>query len=72
MCVLYVSAPHQNHFLCLAVLNGRLRLFFDFADKLDELMPKEPMSDDLKVSDADPKAVSIMSFCLSVCLSYML
>uniref|UniRef100_UPI0037E9B905 laminin subunit alpha-5 n=1 Tax=Semicossyphus pulcher TaxID=241346 RepID=UPI0037E9B905 len=49
-----------NHFLCLAVLQGRLRVFYDFSGKMEELEPKEPTSDFLKISDADPKALEII------------
>ncbi|CAJ1084378.1 laminin subunit alpha-5 isoform X1 [Xyrichtys novacula] len=47
-------------FLCLAVLQGRLRVFYDFTGKLMELEPKEPSSDFLKISDADSKALEII------------
>lgn len=50
---------HQNQFLCLAVLQGRLKVFYDFSGDLVELEPKAPSSDFLKISDADPKAVSL-------------
>lgn len=59
MCCLGVSVLHQNQFLCLAVLQGRLKVFYDFSGDLVELEPKEPSSDFLKISDADPKAVSL-------------
>lgn len=51
-----VSVPHQDQFLCLAVLQGRLKVLYDFSNTLMELSPKES-SVDLKISDADPKAV---------------
>uniref|UniRef100_A0A8D3CPA0 Laminin subunit alpha-5 n=1 Tax=Scophthalmus maximus TaxID=52904 RepID=A0A8D3CPA0_SCOMX len=56
---LRVSVLHQNQFLCLAVLNGKLKVFYDLSDNLVELEPKEPESDFLRVSDADPKTVSL-------------
>lgn len=50
-----LSVPRQDQFLCLAVLQGRLKVFYDFSNTLVELSPKE--SSKLKISDADPKAV---------------
>ncbi|XP_041655744.1 laminin subunit alpha-5 isoform X2 [Cheilinus undulatus] len=49
-----------DQFLCLAVLQGRLKVFYDFSGTLEELDPKEPLSDSLKISDADPKALEII------------
>ncbi|XP_047186725.1 laminin subunit alpha-5 isoform X2 [Scophthalmus maximus] len=49
-----------NQFLCLAVLNGKLKVFYDLSDNLVELEPKEPESDFLRVSDADPKTLEII------------
>ncbi|XP_034550802.1 laminin subunit alpha-5 [Notolabrus celidotus] len=49
-----------DQFLCLAVLQGRLKVFYDFTGKLMELEPKEPSSDILRISDADPKALEII------------
>lgn len=54
--LLGVSVPRQDQFLCLAVLQGRLKVFYDFSNTLMELSPKES-SFKLKISDADPKAV---------------
>ncbi|XP_053279907.1 laminin subunit alpha-5 [Pleuronectes platessa] len=51
---------NQNHFLCLAVLNGQLKVFYDFTDELVELDPKEPDSEFLLVSDAEPKALEVI------------
>lgn len=48
----------QNQFLCLAVLQGRLKVFYDFRGNLVELEPKDPSSNYLKISDADQKNVS--------------
>ncbi|KAM7405319.1 hypothetical protein PAMP_012591 [Pampus punctatissimus] len=49
-----------NQFLCLVVLQGRLKVFYDFSGDLVDLVPKEPESDFLKISDADPKALEII------------
>ncbi|XP_068161173.1 laminin subunit alpha-5 isoform X2 [Antennarius striatus] len=49
-----------DQFLCLAVLQGRLKVFYDFTGDLVELEPKEPESSFLKISDADPKALEII------------
>ncbi|CAL8370062.1 unnamed protein product [Lota lota] len=51
---------NQGKFLCLAVLDGRVRVFYDFNGTLDELEPKEPSSPHMKISDADPKALEII------------
>ncbi|XP_056241478.1 laminin subunit alpha-5 isoform X1 [Seriola aureovittata] len=51
---------NKNQFLCLAVLKGRLKVFYDFNDKLVELEPKESLSDFLKISDAESKALEII------------
>ncbi|XP_075883000.1 laminin subunit alpha-5 isoform X3 [Nelusetta ayraudi] len=48
-----------GQFLCLAVLQGRLKVFYDFSGELEELPPKDP-SIDLKISNADPKALEII------------
>uniref|UniRef100_A0AAQ4S3F6 Laminin subunit alpha-5 n=1 Tax=Gasterosteus aculeatus aculeatus TaxID=481459 RepID=A0AAQ4S3F6_GASAC len=49
----------ENNFLCLAVLGGRLKVLYDFSGELMELEPKDPSSEFLMISDADPKAVSL-------------
>uniref|UniRef100_A0A7N8XFZ2 Laminin subunit alpha-5 n=1 Tax=Mastacembelus armatus TaxID=205130 RepID=A0A7N8XFZ2_9TELE len=46
---------NKNQFLCLAVLEGKLKVFYDFYGELEELDPKEPTLDSLKISDAEPK-----------------
>ncbi|XP_059188801.1 laminin subunit alpha-5 isoform X2 [Centropristis striata] len=51
---------NQAQFLCLAVLQGRLKVFYDFSGDLVELTPKEPTSPFLKISDADPKTLEII------------
>ncbi|XP_069573485.1 laminin subunit alpha-5 [Brachyistius frenatus] len=51
---------NETKFLCLAVLQGRLKVFYDFNGSLVELEPKEPTSDFLKISDADSKALEII------------
>lgn len=64
---LHVSVLHQNQFLCLAVLRGTLKVFFDFSGNLEEMEPKDLSSDLLKISDSEPKTVSLP--CVSVPLS---
>ncbi|XP_069382509.1 laminin subunit alpha-5 isoform X2 [Paralichthys olivaceus] len=51
---------NKNQYLCLAVLNGQLKVFYDFSDKLVELEPKEPESDSLMVSNAKPNVLEII------------
>nr|XP_020464725.1 laminin subunit alpha-5 [Monopterus albus] len=51
---------NENQFLCLAVLKGRLRVFYDFYGDMKELEPKDSTSDSLKISDAEPKALEII------------
>nr|XP_020511496.2 laminin subunit alpha-5-like [Labrus bergylta] len=51
---------HGDQFLCLAVLQGRLKVYYDFSGGLMELEPKEPESEFLRISDADPKALGII------------
>lgn len=55
---LNVSVLPQNQFLCLAVLQGRLKVYYHFNGDLVELQPKDPASEYLKISDANPKSVS--------------
>ncbi|XP_029580196.1 laminin subunit alpha-5 [Salmo trutta] len=50
----------QEKFLCLAVRQGRLRVFYDVTGSLQELEPKDPDSPHLKISDADPKSLEII------------
>ncbi|CAN9515277.1 unnamed protein product [Ophioblennius macclurei] len=50
----------QDHFLCLAVLQGKLKVFYDFSGSLVELKPKDPTSDFLRIADADAKALEII------------
>lgn len=71
-CSLHISLLHQNQFLCLAVLQGKLKVFYDFDGDLVELEPKEPLSEYLKISDADPKAVSLPCLSLSFRCEYPL
>lgn len=52
----------QDQFLCLAVVQGRLKVFYDFNGEMAELPPKAP-SLDLKISNADPKAVRSRVLC---------
>lgn len=44
------------------MLQGRLKVFYDFAGHLVELEPKDPSDlSSLRVSDADPKTVGLPS-----------
>ncbi|XP_030280261.1 laminin subunit alpha-5 isoform X2 [Sparus aurata] len=51
---------NQARFICLAVLQGRLKVFYDFSDKLESLEPKDPSDESLTISNAEPKAVEII------------
>ncbi|KAM3618812.1 uncharacterized protein V6R79_025116 [Siganus canaliculatus] len=51
---------NANQFLCLAVLQGKLKVFYDFRGDLEELEPKDPASPFLKISDADSKALEVI------------
>ncbi|XP_035864341.1 laminin subunit alpha-5 isoform X2 [Sander lucioperca] len=50
----------ESRFLCLAVRKGRLKVFYDFSGDLVDLEPKDPSSDLLKISDAEPNALEII------------
>ncbi|KAF3860795.1 hypothetical protein F7725_001050 [Dissostichus mawsoni] len=50
----------EDQFLCLVVLKGILRVFYDFTGVLVELQPKDPASDFMKISDGDIKALEII------------
>lgn len=50
----------ESQFLCMAVLQGRLKVFYDFSNAMVELEPKDPSSEFLKISGADPKALEII------------
>lgn len=70
MLCLCVSPP-QNQFLCLAVLHGTLRVFYDFSgDPKEEVEPKEPDSQKLLVGDADAKTVSL--FCSYISSKFLI
>nr|XP_057906923.1 laminin subunit alpha-5 isoform X1 [Doryrhamphus excisus] len=49
-----------NQFLCLAVVRGQLKVFFQFTGEMEEFQPKDPASELLRVSDADPKVLEII------------
>ncbi|KAK2851977.1 hypothetical protein Q5P01_008253 [Channa striata] len=51
---------NEDKFLCLAVLKGRLKVFYDFTGDLMEFEAKEPASPSLKVNDAEPKVLEII------------
>lgn len=42
------------------MLQGRLKVFYDFSGVLVELEPKDPSSEYLRISDADPKTVGLL------------
>ncbi|KAM3872260.1 laminin subunit alpha-5 [Diretmus argenteus] len=50
-----------DQFLCMAVGQGRLKVYYDFNGTLAELEPKDPSNDQhLKISDSDAKALEII------------
>ncbi|XP_077410264.1 laminin subunit alpha-5 isoform X1 [Vanacampus margaritifer] len=49
-----------DQFLCLAVIRGHLKAFFQFDGKMEEFQPKDPTSPLLRVSDASPKVLEII------------
>ncbi|KAM6977721.1 laminin subunit alpha-5 [Aplochiton taeniatus] len=50
----------QDHFLCLAVQQGHLKVYYNFNGTFLELDPKDPTSPHLRISDADPKALELI------------
>ncbi|CAL8280300.1 unnamed protein product [Boreogadus saida] len=58
--ILLMLHNEQGNFLCLAVLAGRLRVFYNFDGTLVEVEPKEPSSPHMKISDAEPKPLEIL------------
>ncbi|XP_077572690.1 laminin subunit alpha-5 isoform X2 [Stigmatopora nigra] len=51
---------NKDQFLCLAVVRGHLRVFFQFGGEMEEFQPKDPTSPLLRVSDANPKVLEII------------
>ncbi|KAM6924368.1 laminin subunit alpha-5 [Xenentodon cancila] len=49
-----------NQFLCLAVLQGRLKVFYDFKGSLEELIPQVKKEEELKINDAVSKTIEII------------
>ncbi|KAM4563209.1 laminin subunit alpha-5 isoform 2-T2 [Odontesthes bonariensis] len=49
-----------NHFLCLAVHQGRLKVYYDFSGSLTEVKPKDEASENLQISDAESKNLEII------------
>ncbi|XP_029011451.1 laminin subunit alpha-5 isoform X2 [Betta splendens] len=47
---------NENQFLCLAVLKGRLKVFYDFTGDMMEL----ENTPDLKVNDAEPRTMGVI------------
>ncbi|CAL8253378.1 unnamed protein product [Arctogadus glacialis] len=58
--ILLMLHNEEGNFLCLAVLAGRLRVFYSFNGTLVEVDPKEPSSPHMKISDAEPKPLEIL------------
>ena len=56
---LHVSVLHQTKFMCLAVHQGRLKVLYDFGDKLESVEPKDPSDGSLMISNAESKVVSL-------------
>ncbi|XP_023128669.2 laminin subunit alpha-5 isoform X1 [Amphiprion ocellaris] len=51
---------NENKFLCLAVLQGRLRVFYDFSDSLMELKDSAASPDLLKITGAEAKTLEVI------------
>ncbi|XP_053174071.1 laminin subunit alpha-5 [Scomber japonicus] len=49
-----------TQFLCLAVRQGRLKVYYDFSGTLEELSPLKPDPDLQKVSDAEAKTLEVI------------
>ncbi|KAM9752098.1 laminin subunit alpha-5 isoform 2-T2 [Menidia menidia] len=49
-----------DHFLCMAVLEGNLKVYYDFDGSLKEAEPKDKDTDSLKISDAESKNLEII------------
>lgn len=64
--ILPVFLLHQKKFLCLAVLQGRLKVLYNFNGSLVDAEPEDPASEYLKISDGEAKSVSLKSFQLFV------
>ncbi|KAL4655456.1 laminin subunit alpha-5 isoform X1 [Arapaima gigas] len=50
----------KNRFLCLAVRQGMLKMYYDFNGEMVEEQPLDPKSEQLKISDAEVKSVEII------------
>ncbi|XP_028307698.1 laminin subunit alpha-5 isoform X2 [Gouania willdenowi] len=51
---------YQDQFLCLAVLQGRLKVFYDFSGVMEQMEPNEPIIESLDISDAESKTLEII------------
>ncbi|KAM9343060.1 laminin subunit alpha-5 isoform 2-T2 [Pholidichthys leucotaenia] len=51
---------NQDHFLCLAVLQGRAQVFYNFNGSLSQFTPINPESEFMTISDADRKTLEII------------
>lgn len=64
------SYVHQEKVLCLAVLQGQLRLYYDFNGTLIEHPPDSNDLNLLKISDGELRLVSLTCFYLCFILSF--
>ncbi|XP_036961278.1 laminin subunit alpha-5 isoform X1 [Acanthopagrus latus] len=51
---------NETKFMCLAVHQGRLKVLYDFGDKLESVEPKDPSDGSLMISNAESKVVEII------------
>ncbi|XP_051914619.1 laminin subunit alpha-5 isoform X3 [Hippocampus zosterae] len=51
---------NKDQFLCLAVVRGHLKAFFQLSGEMEEFQPKDPTSPLLRVSDASPNVLEII------------
>lgn len=59
VCKRFLSVFHQNQFLCLAVLQGKLKVYYDFSGSMVELNYQSNKEEDLMISDGESKNVSL-------------
>ncbi|XP_013886048.1 laminin subunit alpha-5 [Austrofundulus limnaeus] len=50
---------NENKFLCLAVLQGRLKVFYNFNGSLVDAKPEDSTSDFLKISDGEARSLNV-------------
>ncbi|XP_037833033.1 laminin subunit alpha-5 isoform X1 [Kryptolebias marmoratus] len=51
---------NESKFLCLAVLHGRLKVYYNFNGSLVEAKPDDPASEYLKISDGEAKSLNVI------------